>query len=71
MMRVHETSIAVENQYYVFLCVCASEYVCVSVGVWARALSCELVPLLIQHAPRIRRIVPGLSGSTTFFDIVL
>jgi hypothetical protein len=43
------------------------------VGVGAEALvcACARVALLIQHATRMRHIaIWGLSGSTSFFDII-
>jgi hypothetical protein len=47
---------------------------CTSVraGVSAQARACARarVALLIRHATRMRRIVCGLSGSTTFSDII-
>jgi hypothetical protein len=68
------------NKYYIFLrlyvCVRARARArvgpCVFVGVGARARPCTFarVILLIQHAPRMRHIVCGLSGFATFFDIM-
>ena len=45
---------------------------CVYVGVGAQAWACAYtrVALLIQHAPRRHIVICGLSGSTTFFDII-
>ena len=72
-----ETIVAVENQYYVFLCVC----VCVGapacvrpggsgVGERVRACAYAHVALLIQHVRRRHIVICGLSGSTIFFDII-
>jgi hypothetical protein len=46
--------------------------VCLGVGVGARAMACACarVALLIQHATRRHIANCGLSGSTTFFDII-
>jgi hypothetical protein len=40
------------------------------VGARARVCACASVALLIQHATRMRHIICGLSGSTTFIDII-
>ena len=41
------------------------------VGTRALACACERVALLIQHETRSYIAICGLSGSTTFFDIVI
>ena len=45
------------------VCMCGRE-----VDTRARECACTRVTLLIQHATPMRRIVCGLSGTTTFFD---
>jgi hypothetical protein len=48
MRCIHETTVTVENQYYIFLCVCAR--VPVGVGAHSWACACVHVALLFQHA---------------------
>jgi hypothetical protein len=45
---------------------------CVRAWVWVRALACACVrvALLIQYATRRHIAICGLSGSTTFLDII-
>ena len=55
----HETDDAVENKYYIFLCVYARMHVCVGgggggSGAWASAFARARVALFIQHAKRMR-----------------
>ena len=59
--RARETSVAVEKQCYIFLCVC--------VGVQTSACACKRVALLIQCNAR-HITVCGLSGSNKCFDIM-
>ena len=72
LRRVRETTVTVEKQYYIVLRVCVLMFVCVCVGGGAREIACVCarVTLLIQHETRRRVVIPGLSGSTTFFDII-
>ena len=85
LRRTHETIAAVQKQLAlrISVCVracvfsCALEWVialracvCVSVGARARACACARVALLIQSATRRHVAICGLSGSTTFFDII-
>ena len=58
--RVHETIVAMEKRYYIFLCVRARALVracvcgCKDLGLCFRVCS------LIQHATRMRHVVDGL-----------
>ena len=71
MRRVRETIVAVEKQKVLhilcFVCMCVCVRARARVG--ERACACSRVPLLIQHAMRMRQIVFCLSGSTTFYII--
>jgi hypothetical protein len=66
---VRKVTVAVKKQKALLLniSVCA----CVVVGTRSRECDFARVVLLIQHAKLMRHIVIcGLSGSTTFFDII-
>ena len=58
------TIVAVEKQYYIFVCVCVR----VRVGGWVHVR----LALLIEHATRVRHIVSSFvaSSSITFFNII-
>ena len=72
------------NNYCIFLRVCARECVgacvgtwerscvrvCMGMGAWALACACARIALLNQHATRRRIAICGLSGTTTFFDVI-
>jgi hypothetical protein len=60
---VHETIVAVEKQKVLHICVHVQE-----ARAWAYA--CGRVVFIIQHAMRRRIVICGLSGSTTFVDII-
>jgi hypothetical protein len=66
LRRFHESNVAVEKQYYIFVCVRA----CVRVGSQALACGCARTALIIQHATRRHIPICGLSGSTNIFDII-
>ena len=48
---------------YVFVCVCVRVLVCECLGAWTCASACVRVPLLIQHATRMRHIVTPFVAS--------
>jgi hypothetical protein len=78
MRRVDETIVAVQKQEVLHVSVrecapaCVGSCVCVRMNVSARARAyvCARVRLLIQHATRRHIDICGLSGSTTFFEIM-
>jgi hypothetical protein len=77
LWRVHETIVAVEEQYVLHICVwvgareCMSVRASVGVGVAARVWACVFarVALINLHATRMLRIACSLCCSTVFFDI--
>ena len=54
---VRVTTVAVKNQYHIFVCVC------VNARAWAFACVCVRVVLLMQHATRMRHIVTSFVAS--------
>ena len=62
--RVPETSVAVEEQYYIFLSVCVRA--CGGVRTRARVCVCARVDLIILHATCRHSANCGPSKSTTF-----
>ena len=54
----------------VWVRMCACDFMRVGVNARSRACGFVRVALFSQHATRIRHIVCGLSGFTTFFDII-
>jgi hypothetical protein len=75
--RVDVTTVAVEKQYYILVCVCMLARACVRAcgypGAWACACAYVHIALLIQHATSNAPycdVICGHSGSTIFFDII-
>jgi hypothetical protein len=60
---VHKTTVAVEKQYHIFLCVGVSARV--------RECACARVALLNNQATCPHIVICGLPGSTTFFEILI
>ena len=74
LRRVGVSTLAVEKHkvlhYSVCVCACARGWVHACVWVCVRARAWARVALFNQKATRGRHIICGLSGSTTFFDII-
>ena len=77
LRRVRETIVVVAKKRVLLIsvsvCVCmwgSHGSVCVCLGDRALAYACARVALVIQHATPRHIVICGLSGSTTWFDII-